>query len=139
MASFFGASAKPKTQPSALNPAEGSGASSTAPVTVSLVDTSSKPARPSVSDFQRTFKPFVVKKGAEMAAQNWFQHTKSRGGRKKRQPKGKAKMIEVIDVDTEERRAATSTEVIELSDSDHEDIEMTDGTTRNLNEASAGG
>lgn len=64
-------------------------------------------AGPSTSEFQQTFKPFVLKKDAIMAPTNWFVHTKTR--------KRKGRNASVID-----------NNVIVIEDGGDTDVEMQD-------------
>ncbi|KDQ59438.1 hypothetical protein JAAARDRAFT_68081 [Jaapia argillacea MUCL 33604] len=100
MANFFG---KPKG--AATNAASSS--SRPSPSVKVLGDGKGKgsPASPGppehpISDFDRTFRPFALKKGAELAPINWFVED----ARKRREGKGKKKMVpgEVIVIDSDD-------------------------------------
>ena len=70
-----------------------------------------------ISDFERTFRPFSLKKDAEIAPVNWFHEVRG----KRRSEKGKGHRVEgdviVIDDDDDEERKGKD-----------EDVEMVDLT-----------
>ncbi|EIN03604.1 hypothetical protein PUNSTDRAFT_123204 [Punctularia strigosozonata HHB-11173 SS5] len=119
MANFFNAKPKQKT----IN---GSHAASDSGNTISpSASKNSTAAGP--SDFERTFKPFVLKKEAELAPINWFRHSKGKQSeRKKTRRKAKATVINVDEADIVH---SSSAEIIEILD---EDIEMNDSTSPDL-------
>ncbi|KIP01717.1 hypothetical protein PHLGIDRAFT_80200, partial [Phlebiopsis gigantea 11061_1 CR5-6] len=86
MASFFG-------KPKALT-AGGSGSNG---VAVKAEIFSAKDALPAISQFERTFKPFLVKKGVSLAPTNWFHEV--RAGKAY---KGKEKESDVIVIDDDD-------------------------------------
>ena len=78
----------------------------------------STPSRKKLSDFERTFRPFSVKKGAELAPINWFHESR----KTTQSRKGKAIVAHhvegnVIVIDDEDVKA------------EEEDVEMTDLST----------
>lgn len=99
MANFFG---KPKTNSARASPAQESDAAVAGPSS-------------SRSEFEKTFRPFVVKKDAEIAPANWFLHVKTNKLRRKGRRIGEKEVI-VIDDDDE-------TEVVKtIIDVDMEDV-----------------
>ncbi|EMD38595.1 hypothetical protein CERSUDRAFT_94126 [Gelatoporia subvermispora B] len=105
MASFFGkAKAAPQKRPPALSK-----------------DASPAIAGPSTShsDFERMFKPFALKKGAELAPINWF-----KAPRKRSAPVVQGNVI-VLDDD------------IVMEDNSTKDVQMTDAQDTNLGQLSA--
>lgn len=82
MASFFG-------KPKALDTAE----SATVQASVPVIEASS-----SQSDFEKAFKPFALKKGAELAPINWFQEDRS-GAPSHRTTKQMGRQVIIIDDD----------------------------------------
>ncbi|EIM90432.1 uncharacterized protein STEHIDRAFT_119429 [Stereum hirsutum FP-91666 SS1] len=99
MSSFFG-----KLKASTSAPAPTASTSSTPKQ--STPTASPSPKKPTVSDFEKTFRPFVVKKDTTMAPTNWFQESRKR--RRKQDDD-----VIVLDSDS----------VIEIEDSD---VEMID-------------
>lgn len=108
MANFFG---KPKPAPATEVPSTSNTSLSPQKAIPSLRD-----APPSTqSEFERTFKSFVVKKDAHLAHANWFTWKASR--------KGKTKFgRQIIDVD----KFAPSQEPIAISDDDDTTAEVFD-------------
>ena len=66
------------------------------------------------SDFQRTFRPFTLKKGAELAPTNWFREQRRRERLKQRPASRTEGNVIVIDDEEDER------------DAEPEDVEMED-------------
>lgn len=110
MASFFG---KPKVGSARASPAH-------------ELDCGAGPSTPQ-SDFEKTFKPFVLKKDAEIAPINWFLGRKvtfSNGAKRMANPAGKELIIidddpprteeEIIDIDMENSPITQSVHVSEL-------------------------
>ncbi|KAI0721577.1 hypothetical protein C8T65DRAFT_799984 [Cerioporus squamosus] len=102
MANFFGKAKPPATaSPSKTKVAKEGETGSPGPATFQ-------------SDFQRTFRPFALKKGAELAPENWFRERRRR--QKQRRPVSRTEgNVIVIDDDEDEATAA-----------EPEDVEMTD-------------
>ncbi len=105
MASFFG---KPKptasssASPMKAGPSRDGANGSPGPV-------------PAQSDFERTFKPFALKKGAVLAPVNWFHECKRREGRKQaRRSQGDVIIID----DDEDSKADEDVEMAEAQDED---------------------
>ena len=110
MANFFG---KPKVGSARASPAQ-------------ELDCGARPSTPQ-SDFEKTFKPFVLKKDAEIAPINWFLGRKvtfSNGAKRMAKPAGKELIIidddpprneeEIIDIDMENSPTTQSVRVSEL-------------------------
>jgi chromatin assembly factor 1 subunit A len=98
MANFFG---KPKTNSARASPAQESDAAVAGPSS-------------SRSEFEKTFKPFVVKKDAEIAPGNWFLDVKTNKPRWKSGGIGEREVI-VIDDEIEVKKA--------IIDVDMEDVQ----------------
>lgn len=111
MASFF---AKPKGAAAA---ASGSGSAATAGSHSTSTAPAKEPAA-TVSEFERTFKPFLLKKDATLAPVNWFAEV--RAGRTY---KGKEKEQDVIVIDDEDERGARTVQAEAHAD---EDVQMLD-------------
>ncbi|PIL23817.1 hypothetical protein GSI_13568 [Ganoderma sinense ZZ0214-1] len=103
MANFFG-----KAKPTAT----ASPSKSTAPKESEFGSPAPTTSR---SDFQRTFRPFVLKKEAELAPINWFRERRRRDRQKQRLASRTEGDVIVIDDDDEEK------------DVEQEDVEMADG------------
>lgn len=107
MANFFG---KPKGGSARASPAQDS-------------DSGAGPST-SQSEFERTFKPFVVKKGAEIAPTNWFSDSKKKSHRRRTFTDRDIIVIdedesdvkgEIINVDMEDVRVESSTDVGQMT------------------------
>ena len=109
MANFFG-----KSKPTAA-----SSSNSTAAASPTVIPAQNAPT--SVPDFDKTFKPFLLKKGATLAPTNWF--TEVRSG-KTYKGKEKENDVIVIDDDEDDERAAKS----QTTFVEDEDIQMVDAS-----------
>ena len=79
----------------------------------------------SQSDFQRTFRPFVVKKDAEVAPQNWFRDQRRRQRARRRSPPRTEGDVIVIedDEDEDEGEVPPTAEDVEMADSQELDTD----------------
>ena len=110
MASFFGKSKAPAA----------SSSSSAAVIAVGGTGLSpSKIVTSSVSEFEKTFKPFLLKRGASLAPTNWFFEV--RAGKTY---KGKEKEDNVIVIDDDGDR--TPKQKLQSLQDDDDDIQMVD-------------
>jgi chromatin assembly factor 1 subunit A len=107
MASFFG---KPKAASSAAK----AGPSSSTP---SRLPTEERTPKKVEDEFSKTFRPFVIKKDAEVAPVNCFL------AKQKVKGKGKQRAREVIDVDGQQNAIVISDEEISA---ESKDVEMGD-------------
>lgn len=124
MVSFFG---KPK--PSTATAAGGSsssGAPSASSSPVIVQGLAKEAVAVQVPDFERTFKPFLLKKDASIAPTNWFLEV--RKGRAKTTYKGKEKESDVIviDDDDEGESEGERREVVVVVED--EDVQMVDAS-----------
>jgi chromatin assembly factor 1 subunit A len=108
MASFFG---KPKTSVA-------SGSSS--PATASPAHVAAKETAAPIPDFEKTFRPFLLKKDASLAPINWFADIRSG-----KAYKGKEKESDVIVIDDDEDERASKLKIHFVED---EDIQMVDAS-----------
>lgn len=97
MANFFG---KPKTNSARASPAQES-------------DTAVAGPSSNQSEFEKTFKPFVVKKDAEIAPSNWFMNVKTNRLRKKT---GEREIIIIDDDGTESKNTVIDIDMEEVQE-----------------------
>lgn len=105
MANFFG---KPKTSSARASPVQ---------------EPDLDPAGPSTSqsEFERTFKPFVVKKDAEIAPTNWFLNAKTNSAHR-RQPTYNDNEIIIIDDDVSTRQDVIDVDMRDIQQESLRDV-----------------
>ncbi|KAI0374685.1 hypothetical protein BV20DRAFT_986430 [Pilatotrama ljubarskyi] len=72
-----------------------------------------------VSEFERTFRPFALKKDAELAPANWFKERKERERRRRKVERTEGNVI-VIDDDEDEKQSEAD-EDVEMADAQADD------------------